>query len=49
MALCAATTLDTVRLVGLFVPRTLVSIVVPGNEAELGSLTQAPPTRPPKI
>jgi len=49
MALCAAATLDTVRLVSLFVPRTLVSIVVPGNEAELGSLAQAPPTRPPKI
>jgi hypothetical protein len=49
MALCAAKTLNSVRLASLFIPQRLVSIVVPGNEAELGSLAQTPPTRPPKI
>jgi len=49
VALCAATTLDYVRLVSLFVPQRLASVIVPSNEADLGSLAQAPPTRPPKI
>jgi hypothetical protein len=49
MAFCAAKCFHSARLVSLFFPQRLVSIFVPGNEAELGSLVQAPPTRPPKI
>ena len=49
MAFCAAKSFQSARLVSLFVPQRLVSVVVPGNEAEPGSIAQAPPTRPPKI
>jgi hypothetical protein len=48
MALCGAKILTPVRLVSLFVLGTLVSCVVPGNEAELRSIAEAPPTKPPK-
>jgi len=49
VALCAAETPNIVRLGSLFVPKRLVSIIVPGDEAEPSSLAQAAPTRPPKI
>jgi hypothetical protein len=46
---CVAQALNNPRVVSLFVPESLVSIMFPGNETAPGGLTQAPPTRPPKI
>jgi hypothetical protein len=48
MALCMASLLQSAPVdVPLFVP-LLAAIVIPGNDADPGSLAQAPPPRPPK-
>jgi hypothetical protein len=48
MALCTASVLQSAPLgVPLFIP-LLAGIVIPGDDADLGSLAQAPPPRPPK-
>jgi hypothetical protein len=48
MALCMASLLQSAPLdVPLFIP-LLATIVIPGNDADLSSLAQAPRPRPPK-
>jgi hypothetical protein len=48
MALCIASMLQSAPLgVPLFIP-LLADIVLPGDDADLRSVTQAPPPRPPK-
>jgi hypothetical protein len=50
MAACAAQSLyDMPRESVLVLPLALASLVVPGDDASLGGLTQRPPPRPPKI
>jgi hypothetical protein len=48
MALCAASLLKSAPLgAPLYIP-LLAGMVIPGDDADLGSLAQAPPPRPPK-
>jgi hypothetical protein len=49
MAACTAQFLYMPHGAVLALPLALASIVVPGNDAGLTSLTQRPPPRPPKI
>jgi hypothetical protein len=49
MLLCMAKGFRNVVLADLIAPLTPMSILAPGNQPDLGSIAQAPPTRPPKI
>jgi hypothetical protein len=49
MALCMASVLQSAPLgAALFITLKLAGIVILGNDADRGSLAQAPPPRPPK-
>jgi hypothetical protein len=48
MALCVTASLHFAPQTGLTVPRTIASIIFPGDFPELASVADAPPRRPPK-
>jgi hypothetical protein len=47
--LCVAVPLQIAMPTGLFIRRTLVSVIFPGEATDLTGLSHAPPRRPPKI